>query len=146
MRKIIRKIFWKPRLKRSSIVVADKHWVFQQDSVPFHKACFTQCWLDANLLDLIRYEHSLSSSPDLYLLELCFVDRIEAQDLKKISPEPGVPQLSPCQEITTNSHWKYSCPIKEWPAHLKACTCVFETRVIANDLLQFLFVDLIIVI
>ncbi|RVE53060.1 hypothetical protein evm_002358 [Chilo suppressalis] len=60
-----------PRVQRghfpSSLMVW--HWVFQQGSVPAHRAKSTQDWLSAREIDFIRHEDWPSSSPDLSPLD-----------------------------------------------------------------------------
>ncbi|CAK1599957.1 unnamed protein product [Parnassius mnemosyne] len=43
----------------------NRHWIFQQDSAPAHKARSTQNWLTARGIDFIRHEDWLSFSSDL---------------------------------------------------------------------------------
>ncbi|RVE44531.1 hypothetical protein evm_010816 [Chilo suppressalis] len=47
----------------------NRHWVFQQDSAPAHRAKSTQDWLSAREIDFIRHEDWPSSSPDLSPLD-----------------------------------------------------------------------------
>jgi hypothetical protein len=46
-----------------------QEWVFQQDSVPAHKAKTTREWLRRNLLALISTENWLSGSADFKTLD-----------------------------------------------------------------------------
>ncbi|RVE51208.1 hypothetical protein evm_004173 [Chilo suppressalis] len=57
-----------PRLKRCRALL-QRHWVFQQDSLPAHRAKSTQDWLAAREIDFIRHEDWPSSSPDLSPLD-----------------------------------------------------------------------------
>ncbi|CAK1600741.1 unnamed protein product [Parnassius mnemosyne] len=47
----------------------NKHWIFQQDSAPAHRARSTQNWLTARRIDFIGHEDWPSYSPDLYPLD-----------------------------------------------------------------------------
>ncbi|KPJ20472.1 Transposable element Tc3 transposase [Papilio machaon] len=47
----------------------NRHWVFQQDSAPAHRAKSIQDWLAAREIDFIRHEDWPSSSPDLNPLD-----------------------------------------------------------------------------
>ena len=54
-------------LKQS--LFAGRHWIFQQDSVPAHKANTTQLWFETNLPEFIATQDSPSGSPNLNPLD-----------------------------------------------------------------------------
>lgn len=98
-----------------------KHWVFQQDSAPAHKAKTTQEWLRLNIPGFIRAEDWPSGSPDLNPLDYqlwselermgCQVRHRNLESLKKalISAAASIP-------IET-----IRAAIDKWPERLKAC-------------------------
>ncbi|CAK1602899.1 unnamed protein product [Parnassius mnemosyne] len=47
----------------------NRHWIFQQDSAPAHRARSTQNWLTAHGIDFIGHEDWPFSSPDLHPLD-----------------------------------------------------------------------------
>jgi len=47
----------------------NKHWVFQQNSAPAHKAKITHQWLEKNVPEFICAENWPSCSLDLNLLD-----------------------------------------------------------------------------
>ena len=61
-----------------------QEWVFQQDSVPAHKATMTQEWLRRNILAFFSAKNWPSGSPDLNPLD-CKLGRFEGRGLPKAS-------------------------------------------------------------
>ena len=61
-----------------------QEWVFQQDSVPAHKAKTTQEWLQRNLLAFINAKDWLSGSADFIPLD----NKLWAVLVPKVSQQP----------------------------------------------------------
>ena len=53
----------------NNTLLAGRHWIFQKNSVPAHKAKTTRRWLEINLPEFIAAEYWPSGSPDLNPLE-----------------------------------------------------------------------------
>ncbi|RVE44486.1 hypothetical protein evm_010890 [Chilo suppressalis] len=64
----------------------NRHWVFQQDSAPAHRAKSTQDWLTAREIDFIRHEDWPSSSPDLSPLDYKIWQHLEEKACSKPHP------------------------------------------------------------
>ncbi|CAK1590211.1 unnamed protein product [Parnassius mnemosyne] len=64
-----------------------RHWVFQQDSEPAHRAKSTQDWLAAREIDFIRHEDWPSSSPDLNPLDYKIWQHLEEKACSKPHPK-----------------------------------------------------------
>ncbi|RVE41996.1 hypothetical protein evm_013357 [Chilo suppressalis] len=69
----------------------NRHWVFQQDSAPAHRAKSTQDWLSAREIDFIRHEDWPSSSPDLSPLDYKIWQHLEKKACSK--PHPNLESL-----------------------------------------------------
>ncbi|CAK1586351.1 unnamed protein product [Parnassius mnemosyne] len=50
-------------------MLKNRHWIFQQDSAPAHRARSTQNWFTAHGIDFTGHEDWSSSSPDLSPLD-----------------------------------------------------------------------------
>ena len=64
----------------------NKHWTFQQDSAPAHKAGSTQVWLEGHVSDFIYMAEWPSSSPDLNPLDYKLWSVLEGIVCKKRHP------------------------------------------------------------
>ncbi|CAK1588447.1 unnamed protein product [Parnassius mnemosyne] len=69
----------------------NRHWEFQQDSAPAHRAKGTQDWLAARDFDFIRHEDWPSSSPDLNPLDYKIWQHLEEKACSK--PHPNLESL-----------------------------------------------------
>jgi len=61
----------------SNTLFKNKHWIFQQDSAPAHKAKITQTWLEQNLPEFIASTDWPSGSPDLNPLDYSLWSKLE---------------------------------------------------------------------
>ncbi|CAK1596055.1 unnamed protein product [Parnassius mnemosyne] len=99
----------------------NRHWVFQQDSAPAHRAKSTQDWLAAREIDFIRHEDWPSSSPDLNPLDYKIWQHLEEKACSK--PHPNLESLK-TSLIKTAADIDVDlvrAAIDDWPRRLKAC-------------------------
>ncbi|CAK1599607.1 unnamed protein product [Parnassius mnemosyne] len=71
----------------------NRHWIFQQDSAPAHRARSTQNWLTARGIDFIGHEDWPSSSPDLNPLDYKIWQHLEEKVCAK--PHQNLESLRP---------------------------------------------------
>ena len=62
----------------------DRHWTFQQDSAPSHKALNIQKWIEANFPDFINSQQWPPNSPDLNPLDYSIWSILESSACKKL--------------------------------------------------------------
>ncbi|CAK1587633.1 unnamed protein product [Parnassius mnemosyne] len=99
----------------------NRHWVFQQDSAPAHRAKSTQDWLAAREIDFIRHEDWPSSSPDLNPLDYKIWQHLEEK--ARSNPNPNLESLktSLIKAAADIDMDLVRAAINDWPRRLKAC-------------------------
>lgn len=108
-------------LPLNDTLFAGKHWIFQQDSAPAHKAKSTQAWLRKNLPEFITAEQWPSGSPDLNPLDYKLWSDLE--DMACRVRHPNIESLKRSLEnaVANFPMEKVRAAIDEWPGRLKAC-------------------------
>lgn len=106
-------------LKRT--MFANRHWVFQQDSAPAHKAKSTQNWLDAHEIDFIRHEDWPSSSPDLNPLDYKIWQYLEEKACAKPHKTLESLKQSLIKAVAEMDLNVVRDSIDDWPRRLRAC-------------------------
>ncbi|RVE54604.1 hypothetical protein evm_000725 [Chilo suppressalis] len=93
----------------------NRHWAFQQDSAPAHRAKSTQDWLVA------RHEDWPSSSPDLSPLDYKIWQHLEEKAFSK--PHPNLESLKTCliKAAADIDMDLVRAAIDDWSHRLKAC-------------------------
>lgn len=99
----------------------NRHWVFQQDSAPAHRAKSTQDWLAAREIDFIRHEDWPSSSPDLNPLDYKIWQRLEEKACSKPHPDLESLKASLIKAAADIDMDVVRAAIDDWPRRLKAC-------------------------
>lgn len=105
----------------SHIMFNNKHWVFQQDSAPAHRAKSTQDWLAAREIDFIRHEDWPSSSPDLNPLDYKIWQHLEEKACSKPHPNLESLKTSLIKAAADIDMDLVRAAIDDWPRRLKAC-------------------------
>ena len=70
----------------NTILFRNKHWTYQQDSAPAHKAGSTQMWLEGHVPDFISTAEWPLSGPDLNPLDYKLLSVLEGIVCKKRHP------------------------------------------------------------
>ncbi|RVE46422.1 hypothetical protein evm_008956 [Chilo suppressalis] len=109
-----------PRLKRCRALLK-RHWVFQQDSAPAHRAKSTQDWLVAREIDFIRHEEWPSSSPDLSPLDYKIWQHLQEKACSKRHPNLESLKTSLIKAAADIDMDLVRAAIDDWPRRLKAC-------------------------
>ncbi|CAK1587638.1 unnamed protein product [Parnassius mnemosyne] len=99
----------------------NRHWVFQQDSAPAHRAKSTQDWLAAREIDFIRHEDWPSSSPDLNPLDYKIWQHLEEKACSKPHPNLESLKTSLIKAAADIDMDLVRAAIDDWPRRLKAC-------------------------
>lgn len=105
----------------NNTLFAGKHWVFQQDSAPAHKAKSTQRWLGMNLPEFIAAEDWPSGSPDLNPLDYRLWNILEEKACCK--PHRNIEALKAdlVKAAASLPLDVVRAAIDEWPDRLKKC-------------------------
>lgn len=108
-------------LPLNNTLFAGKHWTFQQDSAPAHKAKTTQRWLKDNIPDFISSDDWPASSPDLNPLDYKIWSVLEEMACSK--PHTNLETL---KKSLTKSWKKFPmnvvrAAVGEWRDRLKCC-------------------------
>lgn len=99
----------------------NRHWVFQQDSAPAHKARSTQNWLEAHKIDFIRHEDWPSSSPDLNPLDYKIWQYLEEKVCSKSHRNLESLKSSLVIAVAEMDMDVVRTAIDDWPRRLKTC-------------------------
>ncbi len=99
----------------------NRHWVFQQDSAPAHRAKSTQDWLAAREIDFIRHEDWPSSSPDLNPLDYKIWQHLEEKACSKPHPNLESLKTSLIKAAADIDMDLVRAEIDDWPRRLEAC-------------------------
>nr|BAG15923.1 transposase [Bombyx mandarina]BAG15924.1 transposase [Bombyx mandarina]BAG15925.1 transposase [Bombyx mandarina] len=99
----------------------NRHWVFQQDSAPAHRAKSTQDWLAAGEIDFIRHEDWPSSSPDLNPLDYKIWQHLEEKACSKLHPNLESLKTSLIKAAADIDMDLVRAAVDDWPRRLKAC-------------------------
>lgn len=105
----------------SQTMFENRHWIFQQDSAPAHRARSTQNWLIARGIDFIGHEDWPSSSPDLNPLDYKIWQHLE--EIVCAKPHQNLESLraslvKAAAEIDMNV---VRAAIDDWPRRLREC-------------------------
>ena len=99
----------------------NKHWTFQQDSAPAHKAGSTQVWLVGHVPDFISTAEWPSSSPDLNPLDYKLWSVLEGIVCKMRHPTIDSLNRFLVSAVTDFPIETMRAAIDEWPERLRAC-------------------------
>lgn len=100
---------------------AGKHWIFQQDSAPAHKAKSTQRWLELNLPEFIAAEDWPSGSPDLNPLDYRLWSVLEEKACSKPHRNIEGLKVDLVKAAASIPLEVVRAAIDEWPDRLKRC-------------------------
>lgn len=105
----------------SNTLFEGKHWIFQQDSAPAHKAKSTQRWLEANVPEFIAAENWPSGSPDLNPLDYRLWNVLEEKACS--TPHRNINGLkADLVKVAASIPLEVvRAAIDEWPDRLKRC-------------------------
>jgi len=105
----------------SDTLFAGKHWIFQQDSAPAHKAKSTQRWLEENLPEFIAAQDKPPESPDLNPLDYGLWSIFEEKAFSK--PHRNIESLKVdlVKAVASIPIEVVRAVINEWPDRLKKC-------------------------
>lgn len=105
----------------SQTMFENRHWIFQQDSAPAHKAKSTQDWLTTRGIDFIRHEDWPSSSPDLNPLDYKIWQHSEEKVCAK--PHRNLESLKAflIKAVADIDMNVVRASIDDWPCRLKSC-------------------------
>lgn len=103
---------------------AGKHWIFQQDSAPAHKAKTTQRWLATHLPEFIAAEDWPSGSPDLNPLDYGLWNILEEKACSKPHRNVESLKLDLVRAAASIPIDTVRAVIDEWPDRLKKCVKV----------------------
>ncbi len=95
----------------------EKSWIFQQDSVPAHKARTTQAWLQRSLPRFIAAEDWTSDSSNVNPSDYSLLAQLES--IVCVKPHKSVDGL---EKAITKAVKKFS--IDDWPERLRKCTAI----------------------
>ncbi|CAK1580578.1 unnamed protein product [Parnassius mnemosyne] len=115
------KQFVNKQRKKKIIKYISRHWVFQQDSTPAHRAKSTQDWLAAREIDFIRHEDCPSSSPDLNPLDYKIWQHLEEKACSKPHPNLESLKTSLIKAAAVINMDLVRAAIDDWLRRLKAC-------------------------
>ena len=99
----------------------NKHWTFQQDSAPAHKAGSMQVWLEGHVPDFISTAEWPSPSPDLNPLDYKLWSVLEGIVCKKRHPTIDSLKHSLVSAVADFPIETIRAVIDEWPERLRAC-------------------------
>ena len=98
----------------------NKHWTFQQDSVPAHKAGSMQVWREGHVPDFISMAEWPSSSPDLNPLDYKLWSVLEGIVCKKRHPTINSLKQSLMSAVADFSIETMCAAIDKWPERLRS--------------------------
>lgn len=104
----------------SRTMFKNRHWVFQQDSAPAHKARGTQAWLTSRKIDFIRHQDWPSSSPDLNPLDYKIWQHLEQEACSKPHRNLESLKASIVKAAAQIDIEVVRAAIDDWPRRLKA--------------------------
>lgn len=100
---------------------AGRHWVFQQDSAPAHKARTTQAWLEDCVPEFIRSEEWPSGSPDLNPLDYKLWQELENMACRRRHASIDSLKRALNKAVANFPLNTLRTAIDEWPQRLRAC-------------------------
>lgn len=105
----------------SSTLFGNRHWVFQQDSAPAHKARTTQAWLETNVPEFIKASDWPSGSPDLNPLDYKLWAELEQMVCRKRHPNIDSLKRALKQAVANFPQEIVRTAIDDWPNRLRCC-------------------------
>ena len=105
----------------SDTLFAGKHWVFQQDSAPAHKARTTQQWLEENVPEFIKASDWPSGSPDLNPLDYRLWSHLELMACHRGHRNLESLKAALVKAVERFPQEVLRTAIDDWPRRLQAC-------------------------
>lgn len=105
----------------SDTLFAGKHWVFQQDSAPAHKARTTQQWLEENVPEFIKASDWPSGSPDLNPLDYRLWSHLELMACHRGHRNLDSLKGALVKAVANFPQEVVRAAIDDWPRRLEAC-------------------------